>query len=129
MESERKRCDRKGEEVSQLALWGPGLPCWCQLTVHQHQQAFTPYFYTHASNNLFSNPSIFYLPFCILAPSQVAAWLRPKEMVASPTLFAGTRPALGDVCQGALGDCWFLGAVAGCLPLVSPSSHSTRLST
>eukprot|EP00127_Corallochytrium_limacisporum_P001169 Clim_evm4s44 gene=Clim_evmTU4s44 len=39
------------------------------------------------------------------------AWLRPKEMVSNPELFKdGVEP--GDICQGQLGDCWFLGGLA-----------------
>ncbi|XVF19144.1 hypothetical protein REPUB_Repub11eG0083700 [Reevesia pubescens] len=46
----------------------------------------------------------------------VSEWMRPAEIVkshlgSSPCLFSGaTNPS--DVCQGRLGDCWFLSAVA-----------------
>lgn len=47
----------------------------------------------------------------------VSKWLRPSEIVTTtnvdsrPCLFSGaTNPS--DVCQGRLGDCWFLSAVA-----------------
>ncbi|XP_047318032.1 calpain-type cysteine protease DEK1-like isoform X2 [Impatiens glandulifera] len=47
----------------------------------------------------------------------VSEWMRPKEMVeknqlnAAPCLFSGP-PNASDVCQGQLGNCWFLSAVA-----------------
>ncbi|XP_047321349.1 calpain-type cysteine protease DEK1-like [Impatiens glandulifera] len=47
----------------------------------------------------------------------VSEWLRPNEIVeknqlkALPCLFSGS-PNASDVCQGRLGDCWFLSAVA-----------------
>lgn len=46
----------------------------------------------------------------------VKEWMRPKELLreginSEPCLFAGIADA-SDVCQGRLGDCWFLSAVA-----------------
>ncbi|KAK6145065.1 hypothetical protein DH2020_021885 [Rehmannia glutinosa] len=47
----------------------------------------------------------------------VSQWMRPTEIVeekrlhSGPCLFSGT-PNPSDVCQGRLGDCWFLSAVA-----------------
>ncbi|KAI3461898.1 hypothetical protein Pfo_018561 [Paulownia fortunei] len=47
----------------------------------------------------------------------VSQWMRPIEIVkekhldSSPCLFSGTANP-SDVCQGRLGDCWFLSAVA-----------------
>ncbi|KAL8058113.1 hypothetical protein ABFS82_04G226000 [Erythranthe guttata] len=47
----------------------------------------------------------------------VSQWMRPDEIVkekhlnCSPCLFSGTANP-SDVCQGRLGDCWFLSAVA-----------------
>ncbi|XP_051113651.1 calpain-type cysteine protease DEK1 [Andrographis paniculata] len=47
----------------------------------------------------------------------VSQWMRPMEIVKekhlnlSPCLFSGTANP-SDVCQGRLGDCWFLSAVA-----------------
>ncbi|KAL6506586.1 Calpain-type cysteine protease dek1 [Orobanche gracilis] len=47
----------------------------------------------------------------------VSEWMRPGEIVkekhlsSSPCLFSGTANP-SDVCQGRLGDCWFLSAVA-----------------
>ncbi|KAL6567140.1 Calpain-type cysteine protease dek1 [Orobanche minor] len=47
----------------------------------------------------------------------VSEWMRPDEIVkekhlsSSPCLFSGTANP-SDVCQGRLGDCWFLSAVA-----------------
>ncbi|XP_022891820.1 calpain-type cysteine protease DEK1-like [Olea europaea var. sylvestris] len=47
----------------------------------------------------------------------VSEWMRPIEMVmekhldSNPCLFSGTANP-SDVCQGRLGDCWFLSAVA-----------------
>ncbi|KAL0436111.1 UNVERIFIED_CONTAM: Calpain-type cysteine protease DEK1 [Sesamum radiatum] len=47
----------------------------------------------------------------------VSEWMRPIEIVkekhldSSPCLFSGTANP-SDVCQGRLGDCWFLSAVA-----------------
>ncbi|VFQ77346.1 unnamed protein product [Cuscuta campestris] len=47
----------------------------------------------------------------------VAAWMRPIEiveenqLVSGPCLFSGAANS-SDVCQGRLGDCWFLSAVA-----------------
>ncbi|VFQ64035.1 unnamed protein product [Cuscuta campestris] len=47
----------------------------------------------------------------------VAAWMRPIEIVeenqlfSGPCLFSGAANS-SDVCQGRLGDCWFLSAVA-----------------
>ncbi|XP_042008073.1 calpain-type cysteine protease DEK1-like isoform X1 [Salvia splendens] len=47
----------------------------------------------------------------------VSEWMRPKEIVkekhldCAPCLFSGTANP-SDVCQGRLGDCWFLSAVA-----------------
>eukprot|EP01087_Luapelamoeba_hula_P002002 TRINITY_DN1177_c0_g3_i2.p1 TRINITY_DN1177_c0_g3~~TRINITY_DN1177_c0_g3_i2.p1 ORF type:complete len:501 (-),score=64.43 TRINITY_DN1177_c0_g3_i2:91-1593(-) len=55
---------------------------------------------------LFINPSRPSHP-----PSNVAAWLRPSEIAPSPALFIGGASS-GDICQGMLGDCWFLGALA-----------------
>eukprot|EP01090_Pellita_catalonica_P018096 TRINITY_DN569_c0_g1_i1.p1 TRINITY_DN569_c0_g1~~TRINITY_DN569_c0_g1_i1.p1 ORF type:complete len:722 (-),score=101.82 TRINITY_DN569_c0_g1_i1:57-2222(-) len=38
-------------------------------------------------------------------------WKRPGEIVPDPVMFLdGIEP--GDVCQGGLGDCWFLGALS-----------------
>jgi calpain-3 len=38
-------------------------------------------------------------------------WLRPHEFAENPVLFlGGVEP--GDVCQGDLGDCWFLSALS-----------------
>lgn len=47
----------------------------------------------------------------------VSGWLRPEEVMreqerdSKPCLFSGTANP-SDVCQGHLGDCWFLSAVA-----------------
>lgn len=47
----------------------------------------------------------------------VSEWMRPKEIVkekhldSAPCLFSGSANP-SDVCQGRLGDCWFLSAVA-----------------
>lgn len=38
-------------------------------------------------------------------------WLRPKEIVESPTFFSGGVSRF-DVRQGELGDCWLLAAIA-----------------
>jgi hypothetical protein len=38
-------------------------------------------------------------------------WVRPEDMMDSPVLVAdGVEP--GDVCQGGLGDCWWLGGLS-----------------
>ncbi|EFJ08518.1 hypothetical protein SELMODRAFT_236021 [Selaginella moellendorffii] len=65
-----------------------------------------------------TNQSLFINPEQPLPKLQVVQqWVRPAELVrdigtnARPRLFEGfTKPA--DVCQGRLGDCWFLSAVA-----------------
>jgi Calpain family cysteine protease/Calpain large subunit, domain III len=45
-------------------------------------------------------------------------WVRPKDISDSPVLFAnGVSP--GDVQQGLLGDCWFLGSI--CSLAINPS--------
>ncbi|XP_059841026.1 calpain-3 isoform X4 [Hypanus sabinus] len=45
----------------------------------------------------------------------VSSWKRPQEICASPQFVVeGTTRA--DICQGALGDCWFLSVIA-CLSL------------
>eukprot|EP01125_Pyxidicula_operculata_P012207 TRINITY_DN399_c3_g1_i1.p1 TRINITY_DN399_c3_g1~~TRINITY_DN399_c3_g1_i1.p1 ORF type:complete len:893 (-),score=210.58 TRINITY_DN399_c3_g1_i1:267-2945(-) len=41
----------------------------------------------------------------------VASWKRPNELVSNPKLFVDGVES-GDVCQGSLGDCYFLGALA-----------------
>ncbi len=44
-------------------------------------------------------------------PPNAVIWVRPEDMAESPALFKeGIEP--GDVCQGGLGDCWFLGALS-----------------
>lgn len=43
--------------------------------------------------------------------SKVASWRRPGEIHASPRLFVDGVEE-GDVVQGALGNCWFLGALS-----------------
>lgn len=39
------------------------------------------------------------------------AWKRPKDIAKNPSLFVDGVEE-GDVIQGQLGDCWFLGALA-----------------
>lgn len=41
----------------------------------------------------------------------IVAWKRPHEMCEKPSLFVDGSEE-GDVVQGALGDCWFVGAIA-----------------
>ncbi|KAJ7531630.1 hypothetical protein O6H91_14G051800 [Diphasiastrum complanatum] len=75
---------------------------------------------THFTDQEFppSNQSLFVDPQHPLPKLQVVKeWMRPKELVkvlgvdSQPNLFEGSaKPA--DVCQGRLGDCWFLSAIA-----------------
>lgn len=44
-------------------------------------------------------------------PASAVEWLRPDEFMDDPQLWKGGIKA-GDVVQGALGDCWFLSALA-----------------
>ncbi|CAN6470699.1 unnamed protein product [Victoria cruziana] len=75
---------------------------------------------THFTDQEFppSNHSLFVDPENPPSKLQVVAeWMRPKDLVKdscrdfSPCLFSGS-PNASDVCQGRLGDCWFLSAVA-----------------
>ncbi|CAH8530440.1 unnamed protein product [Dicrocoelium dendriticum] len=50
-------------------------------------------------------------------PSMHITWLRPHEICKNPQFIAGGVSRF-DVCQGALGDCWLLAAIA-CLSLKS----------
>eukprot|EP00435_Cladocopium_sp_Y103_P000388 s4523_g1.t1 len=38
-------------------------------------------------------------------------WVRAKDLAEPPALFSSVEPA--DACQGALGDCWLIAALAG----------------
>lgn len=65
-----------------------------------------------------ASPSLFIDPDKPSAKLQVVKeWMRPKDLLREtsnghgPCLFAGNADA-SDVCQGRLGDCWFLSAVA-----------------
>uniref|UniRef100_A0A4W4HPD3 Calpain 1, (mu/I) large subunit b n=1 Tax=Electrophorus electricus TaxID=8005 RepID=A0A4W4HPD3_ELEEL len=71
------------------------------------------------SSTLFSDP---YFPaqapslgFKELAPSSSktrgVVWKRPTELTASPQFIVGGATRT-DICQGALGDCWLLAAIA-----------------
>eukprot|EP01018_Ginkgo_biloba_P017061 Gb_09128 [translate_table: standard] len=75
---------------------------------------------THFTDQEFppSNQSLFVDPENPTAKLQVVSeWMRPNELVKEncrdlyPCLFAGAANP-SDVCQGRLGDCWFLSAVA-----------------
>ncbi len=44
-------------------------------------------------------------------PANMVEWLRPSEFLESPVLFAA-GDAVGSVTQGAIGNGWFLSAVA-----------------
>ncbi|KAF3782219.1 Calpain-type cysteine protease [Nymphaea thermarum] len=75
---------------------------------------------THFTDQEFppSNQSLFVDPESPPSKLQVVSeWMRPKDLVKescrdfTPCLFSGP-PNPSDVCQGRLGDCWFLSAVA-----------------
>ena len=42
---------------------------------------------------------------------KVKIWKRVTEICTKPELFIDGSEA-GDVCQGAIGDCWFIGAMS-----------------
>ena len=42
---------------------------------------------------------------------QDCEWVRAKDLAERPALFSTVEPA--DACQGALGDCWLIAALAG----------------
>jgi hypothetical protein len=63
-----------------------------------------------ASKKLFEDP-LFSPGDKILTQSNKFAWLRPKEIVKKPEFHVGGFSRF-DVTQGAIGDCWFLSAVA-----------------
>lgn len=44
--------------------------------------------------------------------SHLIVWKRPNEIAPSPQLIVDGVES-GDVIQGALGDCYFLGAISG----------------
>ena len=44
---------------------------------------------------------------------QECDWVRAKDLAEPPALFSSVEPA--DACQGALGDCWLIAALAGAL--------------
>ncbi|CAK9008946.1 unnamed protein product [Durusdinium trenchii] len=43
--------------------------------------------------------------------SRQCEWVRARDLAEKPALFDDIEPA--DVCQGALGDCWLIAAIAG----------------
>ncbi|GER41238.1 calpain [Striga asiatica] len=75
--------------------------------LHFTDQEFPP-----SDRSLFVDPDN--PPFKLQVVSQ---WMRPdeivkeKHLISGPCLFSGTANP-SDVCQGRLGDCWFLSAVA-----------------
>ena len=42
---------------------------------------------------------------------RVTNWKRVSEICSKPKLFINGTEA-GDVCQGGIGDCWFIGAMS-----------------
>ncbi|GLJ45014.1 hypothetical protein SUGI_0947480 [Cryptomeria japonica] len=86
---------------------------------------------THFTDQDFppSSQSLFVDPENPTAKLQVVSeWMRPSELVREnrrdlyPCLFMGA-PNASDVCQGRLGDCWFLSAVA----VLTEASHMANL--
>lgn len=69
--------------------------------------------FSHKAGTLYSDPE--FPPSANILPprirDKVVAWKRPSEMSKNAKLFVNGVEE-GDVIQGALGDCWFLGALA-----------------
>ncbi|KAL5976765.1 Calpain-type cysteine protease dek1 [Asimina triloba] len=79
------------------------------------EKHFTDQEFPPTDNSLFVDPDK--PPSKLQIPKVVSQWMRPTEIVKEtgvdfhPCLFSGSvNPS--DVCQGRLGDCWFLSAVA-----------------